>query len=482
MKKRVIAVMLAALLVVAGCMGCGNQSSTQKESTSENTQENAAEASIDLITEWEAKATIALGTSVQIEGTGITQEEDVLLISEGGAYIFSGTAEQICIMVDTKEDVKIILDGVEITNITGPVIYGNQANSLYIETAKGTTNLLSDGSSYETDDEGNAIGKATIFCNDTLILLGEGSLEINGNYKHGICSDDDIYFEGGTYDIQANVTDGVHANDLICVDAGTLEIQAISDGMESEAQLVINGGSIVCDSEDEGMESKDVMTINGGSIELSVVDDGLNATNEITINGGNIQIHCTTGDAIDSNGTMTINGGTIVAYGGSAPEGGLDCDMSAITINGGTVLAVGDENSSISEEGAQATVLLGAYTSGSEISVVDENDKELFSFTLEEARNNIILSLPDFAQDASYTVKVNGEEDQTFTVDSMVISAGGTVGAMGGGMRGGTMGGAPNQNRTMPQMDGTENMPQMDGSEDMFQRDGNATMPQMNQN
>lgn len=57
----------------------------------------------------------------------------------------------------------------------------------------------------------------------------------------------------------------------------------------------------------------------------------------------------------------------------------------------------------------------------------------------------------------TYTVIVDGTEDQTFTVDSMVISAGGSVGTMGGGpMDGQDMGGGPqgdmSQNGDMPQM------------------------------
>lgn len=57
----------------------------------------------------------------------------------------------------------------------------------------------------------------------------------------------------------------------------------------------------------------------------------------------------------------------------------------------------------------------------------------------------------------TYTVTVDGTEDQTFTVDSMVISAGGSVGTMGGGPMGGQdMGGGPqgdmSQNGDMPQM------------------------------
>lgn len=56
----------------------------------------------------------------------------------------------------------------------------------------------------------------------------------------------------------------------------------------------------------------------------------------------------------------------------------------------------------------------------------------------------------------TYTVTVDGTEDQIFMVDSMVISAGGSVDTMGGQDMNGDMGGGPqgdmSQNGDMSQM------------------------------
>ena len=484
MKRKVIMLLLMTMTAAMLATGCKSNTNTS-ENTVTSEQSATENASIDLITEWEAKASVTLGDKVKINGDGISQDGDVLTITEGGAYTFTGTSDQICILVDTEDDVKIVLNGVELTNATGPVIYGKNSNSIYIETAEGTTNVLSDGSDYDTDDDGKAIGKATIFSKDDLVFLGSGSLEVTGNFKHGICSNDGIYFEGGTYDITASVKDGVHANDLITVDDGTFTIHAASDDMESEGDFVMNGGSITGSSDDEGLESKNIMTINGGTIDLSVVEDGLNATSQIIINDGDIHITASTGDAIDSNGTLTINGGNIVAYGGAAPEGALDCDQQEILINGGTLVAVGDENSPISEDSEQASVLLGSYTKGSVIALLDASGNEVFSFTLEDSKSNIVLSVAGLTSGETYTITVDGAEDQTFTADSMVISAGGTAGTMGGGPMGqqgmngdmgmeapqGTDGEAPRQN-----MNGDGNMPQM--GEKPSQGGGNMQPPQ----
>jgi hypothetical protein len=433
-----IAMTAATALLCTGCAFGGKQTSSATGSTGDTSEP------LTLITDWETMATITLGDTVTIDGDGAELKEDVIYITEGGEYLISGESDQVCVLVNTEDDVKLTLNNATMTNATGPVIYGEDSKSIYVATAAGTTNILKDGSDYDVDDEGKAVGKATIFSNDRLVLLGEGTLQIEGNFKHGICSDDDVYIEGGTIEINALVKDGIHANDYICVDSAELTISAVSDCMESEGPLTINGGTITGESRDEGIESKDVLTVNGGTVSLNVIDDGYNASNELVINGGESKVYCSTGDALDSNGSLTINGGTVYAYGGSAPEGALDCDENDVVINGGTIVAVGDSNSAISENSGQISVLLGSYTKDSVIALMDEDGKELFSFTLEVSKSNIVLSLPDLVSGSSYEIQVNGETDQTFTADSQVISAGGSATTMGGGFGQRGMGGFGN--------------------------------------
>ena len=343
------------------------------------------------------------------------------------------------IYVDTDEDVSLLLSGAEMSNDFGPVIYGKNADSLYVEAAEGTTNVLKDGGTYETGEDGES-GKAVISSNDDLILCGSGEIDVEGSVQHGICGDDDLYIEGVILSVTATAKDGIHANGDLCVDSGTIRITAASDCMESETNLVINGGSIEGTSSDEGLESKDALTVNGGEIELEVTDDGLNAAGNLTINDGVLHILASVGDALDSNGTFTINGGTIYAYGGSAPEGALDCDETSISINGGTLVAVGDANSPLSEDGGQISVLLAGYQKGSEVTIREQDGEEIFSFTMEEQKSNLIVSLPMFAEGGTYEVLVDGSTEQTFTADAQVISAGGSATTMGGGMMQDTQG------------------------------------------
>lgn len=412
MKRKNVCVLLTSLAVCGVLAGCGKSNGETADGS---------------------KTTITLGKEIQVEGDGATVLGDTVTISRGGTYDISGESDQVAVVVDTKQDVSIALNGATMSNQQGSVIYGKQSKSITIETVEGTENTLSDGSSYSGDEE----QKAVISSNDDLIFTGEGTLTITGNYKHCISGDDSIAFQGGTYDLTATVKDGVHCNDAITVEDGTFTISAVSDCMESEGDLTISGGTINGESQDEGLEGKNDITVNGGNISLTVTDDGLNAGNAITIEDGEIEITATQGDAMDSNGSFTINGGKIVAYGGSAPEGALDCDNAQIAINGGTIIAVGDANSEISTDSKQVSVLLGQYNKGDVIAIATEEGDEVISFTLKEARSNVIVSSAGLSQGATYKVMVNDSEDRTFTVDSSVVSAGGSANVMGGGKMGG---------------------------------------------
>lgn len=488
---------------------------TQEELEAYEEADGIEIGALELKTDWSEQAKITLRDTVSIDGNGAEVSDDnTVTITDGGSYVISGELSDGMIQVDTEEEVKLILQGVSITNEDGPAIYVKEAKSCYIETAEGTENILSDGESYaETEDK----QKATIFSNDRLVLLGEGSLTVNGNYKHGICSDDEVYVVSGTYTITA-VKDGIHTNNWISVEGGTVQITATDDGMQSKGPVALDGGTITIAAEDkgvtaygdltvndgtiqiskceEGLESKNDLTINGGTTEITGNDDGLNARTSITINGGILYAEMTAGDAIDSNGSMTITGGLILAFGAQMPEGGADCDMNEIKITGGTLIATGGTNSAPSEsESSQISVLLGSASKGDMIGILDSDGNTVFAFEAPGNYSNMLLSTATITSDQDYTVYTGGTitgdsyhgyyengsytggtESISFTTDGMVISAGGTSDDMGGFGGGGKMpedGEKPQmpENGEMPQKPGDGEMPQKQEQGEMTESD-----------
>ena len=212
------------------------------------------------------------GSSAQYNGSGITVQGSKITISKGGTYVISGTLSngQIYIMTDDKK-VRLQLNNCSITNNAGSAINCQQAKKVTLETLAGTNNSLSDGGTHDTD-------KGTVFSEDTVVLTGEGTLNIKANYAHGIQSDDDIVMNGGTVKIQS-AKSCLHSN----------------DGIE------INGGSLYCDGGTNGIKTDGYINITGG---------------DSTFIGGNREEK----GAIYCDGAFAVTGGTFRAIGNTCAK------------------------------------------------------------------------------------------------------------------------------------------------------------------
>lgn len=371
--------MIVASLAACGASNTNTLSSDAKDGASQTTATAVATTAtsgtveynlLEIKTDWTTKASVTFSDSgMTIDGSGCTDEDGILYITEGGVYTLTGSSDNTSVLVNTEESVKLILNGVALTSSTGPVIYGSQVKNLYIEIAEGTTNTLTDSNTYEIDSStGEEIGKAVISSEDDLIILGAGTLNVNGNHKHGIACDDEFYIEGGTINITSNGTDGINANDLLCIDGGEITISAVSDGIEVTDILIVNDGTLNITSDNEGIESKNAIAINGGNITVNSADDGINGGYYIEINGGTTNVTSSNNDAIDCNGgydgCITVNGGKITATGAGSPECGIDADQSSIIVNGGTLTATGGSNSNVIENGGEVNVTSSGGTQG----------------------------------------------------------------------------------------------------------------------
>ena len=420
---------------------------------------------------------VSVNENVENEINNITLSETVE-ITESGTYQLTGTIADGMVYVDCQDEVRLILDSVDITNTTGPAIYINSSNKTIIELADESVNTLTDGSEYNTDSNDDTIGKGTISSNGDITICGEGSVEINGNYKHA-----------------------VSAEGSICVQSGSITVNdAIKDCIHAEEVAQIDGGSITGQSQDEGIEGKTSVIINDGYIDVACTDDCINAGENITINSGTIYLTSLKGDAIDCNGNkegcITINGGLVIANGGDAPEGGLDTDNAAVVINGGVVIASGSVNSPISENSAQPSIVYGSFTETAAIGLLDESGKTVFAFCPTYSDTTLIISAPSLKVGKTYTIFTggtiagagdaygyysdgtysDGTEVLTVTAESVVVEAGGSSKGMsqGPGMGGFDIEGMPD----MENMPDPENMPDMENMPDFEQMPMDGTRPE----
>lgn len=423
----------------------------------------------------------ASGVSVTISSGDVT----VTSTAKNVEYVVSGTASSGSVKIYSDNKFKLTLNGAAITNNDGPAINIQSKKRVFIEVADNTTNTLADGSTYATSTEDM---KSTIFSEGQLIFTGNGTLNVKGNYKHGIASDDYVRIQSGTINITGAVTDGIHTNDAVIVDGGTLDITATSDAIEcEEGYIVINDGNFTIKAGDdgiaasydtnatidpyvtinggtfnitstggEGIESKSTLTINDGSFNIKTYDDGLNAGKAIYINGGTLYVYSSNNDGIDSNGIMTITGGKTISVGAGSPEEGFDCDNNTFKITGGIIVGIGGATSMpTANVSTQRSVRLGGASANQLVHIAaTDGSAEALTFTVPRTYTTMLFSSPKLKANTSYTVYTGGSVSNgvslnglytsgayargsatagtTFTTASMVTTAGGSGGPGGG--------------------------------------------------
>jgi len=205
-------------------------------------------------------------TNKTITFVNFTEQSKEYKITKGGIYNFSGTLTDNKIIVKANADVTLILSGVEITNTDDEAIKIESSGTTTIKTEKETVNILSGG------------GDAVIKTNSNIILEGNGILNVNGSFKHGLECDGDITIKSGTININS-YEHGIKSESAITIIGGNVEIIAeTGKGIKAEKKFLAEDGNIkIISMENEGIESKGELTINGGNFDIVAGEDGINA-------------------------------------------------------------------------------------------------------------------------------------------------------------------------------------------------------------
>lgn len=164
--------------------------------------------------------------TVQISGSTIT-------ILDEGTYILSGTLNDGTILVRTEktDKMQIVLNGADIHSETSAAIYIAQADKVFITTAEGTANTLSNGGSFVAIDENNV--DAALFSKENLTLNGSGSLIVTSPAGHGIVSKDSLTITSGSYDINC-ASHALYGKDDVCIANASFTLVSGKDGIHAE--------------------------------------------------------------------------------------------------------------------------------------------------------------------------------------------------------------------------------------------------------
>ena len=364
MIKSATSITLLAALALTGCSAtsASNASassaiSTSASSTSGTTSKVADSFSTDVKSgaklaedthysakdlTWDSSSEVTIDLSNPTATDGVTVSDGVITITKAGNYKLTGTYDgQIKVDAADSDMVRLILNNATITNSTGAAINVVEADEVVIYTASGTTNTVSDGSSYSDTASGSP--DAAIYSKSDLTLAGEGTLKVEGKYEEGIHTSDGLVIASGTLEVNAANT-GIKGKDYVDILDGTITVTASQDGIKAtndtdgnRGWVRLSGGTVNISAGDDGFKAERVLEISGGTLNITQANEGIEAqyinildgTVNVTSSDDGINASYSTTTTTDSTSTESASTSTTqttqTAQGGQAgqaPAGG----------------------------------------------------------------------------------------------------------------------------------------------------------------
>ena len=419
MVKKIVCVLLTACVAVTytGCSaktpstGIQNTSSLQNNTAVDDTSGENQTAKLDadkMFSESDRDNEYTGGYQITLSDGKIESNCDTLLVSDStvtiksaGTYIIIGSLSDGQITVDAgdTDKVRLVLNGVEITNDSTAPIYVRQADKVFITLAFDSKNTLSMKGQYQAIDENNI--DSVIFSKDDLTINGEGELAISAESGHGIVSKDELAICSAILNVTAQShaiagkdsvkiadctlnlksgKDGIHAENaddvslgFVYVEDGDLDIVSDGDGISAAAVVQIQDGNINIKSaggfenapekqkaddffrgadrmaenfynqtadtvSSKGIKSDTGIVIDGGSFIIDSADDAIHSNGNIELNGGKFSIN-TGDDALHADNNVTVNSADIdIAESYEGIEG------LTIDINGGNISVISSDD------------------------------------------------------------------------------------------------------------------------------------------
>ena len=304
MIKSATSITLLAALALTGCSAtsASNASassaiSTSASSTSGTTSKVADSFSTDVKSgaklaedthysakdlTWDSSSEVTIDLSNPTATDGVTVSDGVITITKAGNYRLSGTySGQVKVEAADSDMVRLILDNATITNSTGAAINVVEADEVVIYTASGSTNTVSDGSSYSDTASGSP--DAAIYSKSDLTLAGEGTLKVEGKYEEGIHTSDGLVIASGTLEVNAANT-GIKGKDYVDILDGTITVTATKDGIKAtndtdgnRGWVRLSGGTVNISAGDDGFKAERVLEISGGTLNITQANEGIEA-------------------------------------------------------------------------------------------------------------------------------------------------------------------------------------------------------------
>lgn len=340
MRKSFLYILLLGALAVClpACQNDDTDYFSQYTLTTDDDDDDTTSDTVTINIVWTSSSVSVSGDANSVV---TTSGADVTVSDTTSKYlilVLSGSTSDGSLLVYRSKKYTIQMNGVSITNSDGPAINNQCKKSLYIECADGTSNTLTDGTSYADQDYDQ---KGALFSEGQIYFSGGGTLSVNGNYKNAIACDDYITIED---DITLNATtsetgtNGIKVNDGMYINGGTLTVSVASDGgrgIRSEAKTVITGGTTTITTSGDckietvdgvadttsaaGIKCDSLFTMTAGTLTITSTGDGgkgIRCDENVEFSGGTLVVK-TTGSNDDSKPKGIKSDTGIIVSGGS---------------------------------------------------------------------------------------------------------------------------------------------------------------------
>ena len=414
---------------------------------------------------WDSSSEVTINLSNPTAIDGVTVSDGVITITKAGNYKLIGTYEgQIKVEAADSDMVRLVLKNATITNSTGAAINVVEADEVVIYTASGTTNTVSDGSSYADTASGSP--DASIYSKSDLTLAGEGTLKVEGKYEEGIHTSDGVVIASGTLEVNAANT-GIKGKDYVDILDGTVTVTASQDGIKAtnntdgnRGWVRLSGGTVNISADDDGFKAERVLEISGGTLNINQANEGiegqyiniLDGTVNVTSSDDGINAsYSTTSTSTESASTSTTQtaqrnqaaqgntGQGNAAQGGQPPAGGgagggmgggtFEVVDATINISGGTVTvnAKGDgiDSNGTATLSGGTVIVYGPFTGGN-TSLDTNGDLLLNGATVTAANSGDMFEAPSTNSTSGY-LKISNVSNLSAGTTVQVTDSSGNV-------------------------------------------------------
>ncbi|MCR4604350.1 MAG: carbohydrate-binding domain-containing protein [Prevotella sp.] len=179
-------------------------------------------------------------------------------------YVLTGSSTDGEFYLEGSYKCEVDLNGLTLSNPSGPAINIQNGKRIDVSVKKGTTNTLSDGANEDYN--------GCFHCKGHTEFKGKGTLNIVGNSKHAIYSKEYVEVKNCTINITSAVKDGIHCKEYFLMESGTINISGIQDdGIQVEQDTNSTVTSQTTGHEDENSGN---FYLEDGTLTIAVYDYG----------------------------------------------------------------------------------------------------------------------------------------------------------------------------------------------------------------